>query len=551
MRLNFLASRSWMMGLTLLLAAAPSRAALIRVTTWDLQPGAVASTNGGPGKSQQSLVQDAAESLKKLNPDVILLQEVPGWETCRQLAQALQPESYEVSICSSFRDSHAKLLNRQVAVLSKTKAYLAWSEPWQISNASPAAPAGFAFAAIRLRNKNIGFFSVQFGDGSSSGTDDDRSPAQQRAREESAGQLVKQIDTLQDWRNNRLQAFIVAGDFDTTPDDVRLAHEKTLSLLEQLDFDNAFAGLPLEQRITLPAASGRPAATLDYIFTRDAGRVDPPQMTPSELCAHDAVTCEMDLAAPRRATPPPPPQVARVESPPVRPSVSPTNRAPAPTVVANASTPAGNPRALWWLAGFLAGGLALFVLSRKHARRSELPRSPAAPLELKANTSASLAIPRGDPIFFPAASDSPPYVRIEMEGSSQTQSQTWHPRPDAGPVTGRLSGEVREGVIANLSRWFKQKAVQRLVSDRERLLATQQAAGLKVLAVDQRLAKIEHQIQQINREYEQRIDDLLKELIAAKEENRELIRAKIALVKAEMEKARLRASQHASEHQQY
>jgi hypothetical protein len=110
---------------------------------------------------------------------------------------------------------------------------------------------------------------------------------------------------------------------------------------------------------------------------------------------------------------------------------------------------------------------------------------------------------------------------------------------------------VREGVIANLSRWFKQKAVQRLVSDRERLLATQQAAGLKVLAVDQRLAKIEHQIQQINRDYERRIDDLLQELVAAKEENRELIRAKIALVKVEMEKARLRASQQAREHQQY
>jgi hypothetical protein len=69
--------------------------------------------------------------------------------------------------------------------------------------------------------------------------------------------------------------------------------------------------------------------------------------------------------------------------------------------------------------------------------------------------------------------------------------------------------------------------------------------------VDQRLAKIEHQIQQINGEYEQRIDDLLRELIAAKEENRELIRAKIALVKVEMEKARLRASEHAREHQQY
>jgi hypothetical protein len=110
---------------------------------------------------------------------------------------------------------------------------------------------------------------------------------------------------------------------------------------------------------------------------------------------------------------------------------------------------------------------------------------------------------------------------------------------------------VRAGVIANISRWLKEKAVLRLVSDRARLLAAQQAAELTVLAVDQRLARIERQMQQINQDYERRIDDLLKELIAAKEENRELIHAKIALVKAEMEKARLRAGQPAREHQQY
>jgi hypothetical protein len=39
--------------------------------------------------------------------------------------------------------------------------------------------------------------------------------------------------------------------------------------------------------------------------------------------------------------------------------------------------------------------------------------------------------------------------------------------------------------------------------------------------------------------------------LAAKEENRELIRAKIALVKAEMKKAHLRAEQHARERQQF
>jgi hypothetical protein len=81
------------------------------------------------------------------------------------------------------------------------------------------------------------------------------------------------------------------------------------------------------------------------------------------------------------------------------------------------------------------------------------------------------------------------------------------------------------------------------------LLATQQAAALKLLTVDERLAKIERQIQQIHREYEQRIDGLLKDLITAKEENRELIRAKIALLKAEMEKGRLEAGRRPKEHE--
>jgi hypothetical protein len=287
------------MGLALALAAAPSQAASIRVTTWDLQPSAAAGTNGGSDPFLQSQIQDAAESLKKLRPDVIMLQGVAGWETCRQLAQALRPEAYQVVICSSFRDSGARLLGRQVAILSKAKASLAWSEPWQNSSASAASAGGFAFAAIRFGNKNIGFFSVQLGDGAAPGSEETRNAACQQARGESARLLVKEIDSLQDWRNNRLQAFIVGGDFDTTPDDVRLVDERTLPLLEEAGFDNALAGLPLEKRITLPGDDRRPAATLDYIFTKDAGLVNPALITPGALCEHEAVTCEMDLAAPK------------------------------------------------------------------------------------------------------------------------------------------------------------------------------------------------------------------------------------------------------------
>jgi hypothetical protein len=91
-----------------------------------------------------------------------------------------------------------------------------------------------------------------------------------------------------------------------------------------------------------------------------------------------------------------------------------------------------------------------------------------------------------------------------------------------------------------LSQWLKQKLVRKLIADRAQLLGTQQAATLKALGVEERLARIEQQIQRQNSAYQERIDALTRELIVAKEENRELFRARIAQVKAEMEAARVR-----------
>ena len=60
------------------------------------------------------------------------------------------------------------------------------------------------------------------------------------------------------------------------------------------------------------------------------------------------------------------------------------------------------------------------------------------------------------------------------------------------------------------------------------------------MAVEERLSRLEQQIQRQNAGYQARIEDLTRDLIVAKEENRELIRARIAQVKAEMEAARVR-----------
>src|SRR5436309_3471677 len=90
--------------LGLLLVTATGFAAPVRVTTWNSQTAAGGGTNGVSTKAEGSRISEAAEALKKLNPEVIILQNVRDWQMCGQLAQALKPADYSVLVCSAFRD---------------------------------------------------------------------------------------------------------------------------------------------------------------------------------------------------------------------------------------------------------------------------------------------------------------------------------------------------------------------------------------------------------------------------------------------------------------
>jgi uncharacterized coiled-coil protein SlyX len=69
---------------------------------------------------------------------------------------------------------------------------------------------------------------------------------------------------------------------------------------------------------------------------------------------------------------------------------------------------------------------------------------------------------------------------------------------------------------------------------------TQEAATKSVLAVDERLARLEGKIQEEIAMYQKQIEDLSGELLTAREENLELIRYQINLLKSRMETARVR-----------
>lgn len=93
---------------------------------------------------------------------------------------------------------------------------------------------------------------------------------------------------------------------------------------------------------------------------------------------------------------------------------------------------------------------------------------------------------------------------------------------------------LRARLTEHLTRLLGQTLVQRLFTQRGQLLDIQQTAAGQATRLEQRLEKVQSDMQEKFLAYEQRIAGLEQELLAAEEQNRDLIRAKIALAKEEL-----------------
>ena len=509
-------------------------AGTFRVTTWNLEFPAVGGTN-------DARLQEAAAALKQLNPDVILLQQVRDWKECDQLAQALKPAQYAVQVCSSFRDAGTGALSeQQVAILSKAKAYFSWSEGWR-SQGDRALRGGFAFAALQIGQKRYGFFSTQAGAGPADGRNIEQQAASTNAQAGSVTQLLAQVGSVSNWVANRVEAFVVGATFDTHAAGWPAVRDNALRLLDVAEFGDAFREVPAAQTITVPGRSGQPSAAADYILTRPAGCAANPSTLAIAMAGHYPVTCEVELDPVRVAVA----RAVRAESIHVRQAIALQPAQPAVAV----PQPSTLNYQLLWLAAVLGGFMALALSVLIRARRRQLPAPPAPALLTaggEAPTSYTVVVgTRSATETGLAPASSPrvpqPFIRVEAPGTTQTQAEALRQQVlTAEQRAERANAVIRKGLIPHLSQWLKQKLVRKLIADRAQLLETQQAAAHKVMAVEERLARIEQQIQRQSDTYQARIEALTRELLTAKEENRELIRVRIAQVKVEMAAARAR-----------
>jgi hypothetical protein len=558
------------LGLGLFALAPNGLAQTIRITSWNLQPLPVSRTNNAAAHPIINRIQAAATELKRLDPDVILLQQVNSWWMCEQLARALKPAKYNVLTCSAFRDARSGALRRpQVAILAKEKGYFAWSEAWRSSEETPVL-GGFAFAALQIGKERIGVFSVQAPTVAGAARKRQSAASREALLSEALEQLLVEVGSVSNWQANRVESLVVGGTLGPAGHARARAQISPFRLLEVAGFDDAFRDLPAAERATMPGKAGHPGPTVDYILIQSLGSATNPRILPVADSAHYPLTCELTpgpagvVAAPKDRSKsgsigrPPrtsslagaPAAQSHERAAPIPPHAQSPGREPQPAatqekVAAPAQLSTLNLQHRW-LAAAAGATVAIAVLAWIviRRRRALVPKPPAL-LTAGTDIPTSYTVVVSKPSDTQAASAETPtpkvppsVVHIELP-ETHTEAEVLRQRALAAEQRAeRANAVVRDGLIPQLGQWLKQKLVRKLIDDRASLLETQQAAAHKALAVEVRLARIEQQIQRQNASYQARIEELTRELIVAKEENRELIRARIAQVKAEMEAAR-------------
>jgi endonuclease/exonuclease/phosphatase family metal-dependent hydrolase len=273
-----------------LLISGYSGAQTVRCTTWNLQWFPNGSAHEASAAQQDQRIKEAADVLRPINPDIVLLQEVRDYDVCARLGEAIAPGIYHVAICSAFKEPfHRGLGKQQVAILSKYQAQAAWAEPWKSMNGVDP-PRGFAFAWFKIADEDIGVYSLHLKSNLIVHGDREAETAKNiQKREVAIAQLLTHVRDVIGTTMPTLKGVVIGGDFNTNHDQEMFAAEKTLDSLTAAGYQNGFEGLSLSQRVTHPGNHGFPDATFDFIFAKNL-TASQPTVTQTNTSDHRPVT---------------------------------------------------------------------------------------------------------------------------------------------------------------------------------------------------------------------------------------------------------------------
>lgn len=265
--------------LFLLLAASASGAVVVRLVTWNLEwfPGGKPSAT--PEERERHFLQ-IANSLPQLRADVLVLQEVRDNETAERLARLLP--GFQVHVTSAFKDPFTKTAGeQQITLLSRFPANAAWAEAWKRGWAS--APRGYAYARLMVSGRPLHIYGLHLK--SNLGNPVENTSKREDAMEQLLGHIRDEARPG--------EPVVVAGDFNTSKEQVNLAADTTLIKIEKEGFFWSFAGIPPEQRVTVPSKGRYPDACFDHIYVRGLGK--PVALVLKNLHGSDHLPVAVDL----------------------------------------------------------------------------------------------------------------------------------------------------------------------------------------------------------------------------------------------------------------
>ncbi len=262
--------------------AIANEAVPLRIVTWNLQwfPGGKTATK----ESQDKHIAVVREEIRKLNPDIIILQEVGSASALDETLTPLDPK-WQTSIISAFKQG-GFISGQQIAIASKFPAQSAWAEPWE--RGWTDAPRGYAYALFTINGKKLAVYGLHLK------SNIGNSPENTSKREDGISQLISHINS-DETRIIKPDAIVIGGDFNT--DDPDSPHgqskgERTFAFLKKEGFSWTFDGVDHKFRITCPSKGRYPAASFDHIWTKG---LEKPVASPQQSTASDHLPVIIDI----------------------------------------------------------------------------------------------------------------------------------------------------------------------------------------------------------------------------------------------------------------
>ena len=216
-------------------------------------------------------VAAVAPVIRRLDPDVLGLEEVADAEAARRLTDGL-PGGYRVDVATDFRRETGGSTRQQTVLASRLPLVNGWWESWRpAANGGPTPRRGFAFAAYQpVPGQVLLVYALHL---KSNRLDEPGGAAVNAAmRAESVRQLLVHARAMAAaYAKLGAVTVVLGGDLNTSLDDPRFAPESSLRELLRDGYRWAFQNTPVTERVTLPGGGRYPDVTFDHVFFRTFG----------------------------------------------------------------------------------------------------------------------------------------------------------------------------------------------------------------------------------------------------------------------------------------